>query len=274
MTRTSQASPGSLPEAVPLPEVHPTAIVDRSAHLSPGVVVGPYSILEPDVVVGEGTRIDSHVRIGRGTRLGRDNRISHGAVLGTEPQDVTYRDEPTVLEIGDRNIIREYATIHRGTAHSFKTVVGDDCFIMAYAHIAHDCRIGNRVVLANSVNMAGHVVMEDWVVVGGVVPIHQFVRVGCHAMIGGGFRIPQDVCPYALLGGYPLKTVGLNIVGLRRRGFSSERLAPLKAAFRLLFQSGLNTSHALERIAAEIEPTPELQHLVEFVKTSQRGIVK
>jgi UDP-N-acetylglucosamine acyltransferase len=257
-----------------LPEVHPTAIVDKSAHLATGVVVGPYSILEAGVVVDEGTKIESHVRIGRLTRIGRDNRISHGAVLGTEPQDVTYRDEPTVLEVGDRNIIREYATIHRGTAHTGKTVVGNDCFIMAYAHVAHDCEVGNHVVLANSVNMAGHVHMEDWVVVGGLVPIHQFVRIGRHAMIGGGFRVPQDVCPYALLAGYPLKTVGLNIVGLKRRGFTLAQLAPLKAAFRLLFQSGLNTSHALERIEAEQQPTAEVEHLLQFVRASQRGIVK
>lgn len=256
------------------PQVHPTAIVDPTAILSPGVVVGPFSIIEAGVVVGEGTRIESHARLGRLTRLGRDNLIGHGAVLGTEPQDVTYRGEPTHLEVGDRNLIREYATIHRGTARSGKTVVGSDNFIMAYAHIAHDCRVGSHVVLANSVNMAGHCVLEDWVVVGGVVPIHQFVRIGCHAMIGGGFRVPQDVCPYALLGGYPLKTVGLNIVGLKRRGFKVEQLSPLKAAFKWLFQSGLNTTNALERIEAEVPATAEVAHLLEFIRASERGIVK
>ena len=267
-------APDTVRRPISPPQVHATAIVDPTAHLDPGVVVGPYTVIEDDVVVAEGTRLESHVRLGRGTRLGRDNRISHGAVLGTEPQDVTYRNEPTLLEVGDRNIIREYATLHRGTAHSGKTVLGSDCFIMAYAHVAHDCRIGNHVVLANSVNMAGHVTMEDWVVVGGLVPIHQFVRVGCHAMIGGGFRVPQDVCPYALLGGYPLKTVGLNVVGLRRRGFTSAQMGPLKAAFRILFQSELNTSHALERIQADVELTAEVTHLLDFVRASQRGIVK
>lgn len=270
----SPAPPDTLRRPPAPPKVHPTALVDRSSHLASGVVVGPYSIVEGDVVVSEGTRIESHVLIGRGTRLGRDNRIGHGAVLGTEPQDITYQDEPTVLELGDRNIIREYVTVHRGTSRTGKTVVGHDCFIMAYAHVAHDCRIGDHAVLANSVNMAGHVHMEDWVVVGGIVPIHQFVRVGCHAMIGGGFRVPQDVCPFALVGGYPLKTVGLNMVGLRRRGFTASQVGPLKVAFKLLFQSGLNTSHGLERIEAEVQPTAEVEHLLAFVKASERGIVK
>jgi len=272
VTRKSLAEPRTHPAAPP--DVHPTALVDRTAHLSAGVVVGPYSIIEADVVVGEGTRIESHVRLGRLTRLGRDNVISHGAVLGTEPQDVTYRGEPTHLEVGDRNLIREYATIHRGTVRSGRTVVGSDNFIMAYAHIAHDCRVGSHVILVNSVNMAGHCMLEDWVVVGGLVPIHQFVRIGCHSMIGGGFRVPQDVCPYALLAGYPLKTVGLNIVGLKRRGFTVDRLSPLKTAFKLLFQSGLNTTHALERITGDVKPTDEVTHLLEFIKASERGIVK
>lgn len=262
------------PPASAPPEVHPTAIVDRTAHLEAGVVVGPYSIIEADVVVGEGTQIESHARIGQRTRLGKNNLISHGAVLGTEPQDVTYRGEPTHLEVGDRNRIREYATIHRGTARTGRTRVGSDCFIMAYAHIAHDCVVGDHVVLANSVNMAGHCVLEDWVVIGGVVPIHQFVHIGCHAMIGGGFRVPQDISPYALAGGYPLKTVGLNIVGLRRRGFTTAQLSPLKAAFKFLFQSGLNTTHALERVAAEVQPTAEVTHLLEFIRASERGICK
>jgi UDP-N-acetylglucosamine acyltransferase len=254
--------------------VHPTAIVDASAILGPGVTVGPYSIIEADVRIGADTRIDAFVRIARGTIMGVQNRIWHGAVLGTEPQDITYANEPTTLELGDRNMIREYATLHRGTASSGKTVVGSDCFIMAYAHVAHDCRVGDHVVLVNSVHLAGHVHIDDWVVIGGVVPVHQFVHIGCHAMIGGGFRVSQDVCPYALTAGYPLRTVGLNIVGLRRRGYSREQVKPLKEAFRILFKSELNTSQAADRVEAEVERTPEIAHLLAFVRNSERGIVK
>jgi len=256
------------------PVVHSTAIVDSSALLGSGVTVGPYSIIEADARIGADTRIDAHVRIARGTTMGVGNRIWHGAVLGTEPQDITYANEPTTLELGDRNIIREYATLHRGTARSGKTVVGSDSFVMAYAHVAHDCRIGNHVVLVNSVHLAGHVHIEDWVVIGGVVPVHQFVHIGRHAMIGGGFRVPQDVCPYALMAGYPLRTVGLNIVGLRRRGYTREQVKPLKEAFRILFKSDLNTSQAIDRVEADIDRTPEVEHLVSFVRNSQRGIVK
>ncbi len=256
------------------PIIHPTAIVDPTAELASGVVVGPYAIIESGVRVGEGTRIDSHARIARDTRIGRANRIGHGAVLGTEPQDSTYRDEPTWLEIGDRNIIREYATLHRGTKSSGKTLVGHDNFIMAYAHVAHDCRIANHVTLVNSVNMAGHVTIEDWAVVGGLVPVHQFVHVGCHAMIAGGFRVPQDVSPYALVAGQPLHVVGLNIVGLRRRGFEAVQLSPLRNAFRILFKSGFNTTQALDRVTAEVDLTAEVHHLVEFIRASERGVTK
>lgn len=254
--------------------IHPTAIVDPRAELGAGVVVGPHTIIEGDVQIGEGTQIASNVVIAAGTRIGADNKISHGAVLGTAPQDLKYEGEYTTLEIGDRNLIREYATINRGTRDRLKTKVGDDCFLMAYTHVAHDCLLGNHVILANSVNMAGHVTFEDWATVGGVVPIHQFVRIGCHAMIGGGFRIPQDVAPYALMGGYPLRVMGLNIVGLKRRGFTIEQLSPLRKAFRILFKSELNTTQAIERIEAEMELTAELKHLIEFIKSSERGVAK
>jgi UDP-N-acetylglucosamine acyltransferase len=256
------------------PEVHKTALVDPGAELGRGVSVGPYSIVESDVRIGDGTHIDSHVRVASGTRIGQNCRVSHGAVLGTDPQDLKFDGRRTTLEIGDRTIIREYVTLNRGTHHSLKTVVGSDCFLMAYSHVAHDCRLGDQIILANSVNMAGHVTMEDWVVIGGIVPIHQFVRIGCHAMIGGGFRVPQDVCPYALMGGYPLKVMGLNIVGLKRRGFTIAQLSPLRRAFKLLFQSNLNTTQALERIAGEVQMTSEVRHVIDFIRHSERGISK
>lgn len=264
----------SLVDHLAPPTIHKTAIVDPGAELGRGVSVGPYSIIESDVRIGDGTQIASQVRIATGTRLGQNCRVSHGAVLGTDPQDLKFDGRFTTLEIGDRTIIREYATINRGTHHSMKTVVGNDCFLMAYTHIAHDCRLGDHIILANSVNMAGHVTMEDWVVIGGLVPIHQFVRIGCHAMIGGGFRVPQDVSPYALMGGYPLKVAGLNIVGLKRRGFTLAQLSPLRRAFKVLFQSDLNTTQALERISSEVEMTPEVRHLTDFIRGSERGVTK
>jgi UDP-N-acetylglucosamine acyltransferase len=256
------------------PEVHATAVVDPDVELADGVRVGPYAVIEGDVHIGAGTQIDSHVRIYSGTRIGRDNRIFNGALLGGEPQDLKYSGAPTRLEIGDRNLIREFSTLHRGSDSSGLTRVGDDCFIMAYAHVAHDCVVGNHVVLANSVNMAGHVAIEDWVMIGGVVPVHQFVRIGCHSMIGGGLRVPQDVCPYALMGGYPLSVAGVNVIGLRRRGFTKAQIKPLREAFRLLFRSGINTTQALERIGAEVESTTEVQYLLDFIRASERGITK
>jgi len=254
--------------------IHPTAIVDPKAELGAGVSVGPFTIIEGDVTIGDGTQIAAHARIAAGTRVGRDCTIAHGAVLGTEPQDVKFEGEYTTLEIGDRTLIREYATLNRGTRNRMKTVVGSDCFLMAYTHVAHDCKLGDHVILANSVNMAGHVTIEDWAMIGGVVPIHQFVRIGCHSMTGGGFRIPQDICPYALMGGYPLRVMGLNIVGLKRRGFTTEQLSALRRAFRFLFKSELNTTQALERIEAEVELTAEVVHVMEFIRSSERGIAK
>ena len=253
-------------------DIHPTAIVAAAVQLGVNVVVGPYTIIEEDVRIGDGTIIESHARLGRGARIGQDCRIHHCAVVGGAPQDLKYAGEPTELFVGDRTTIREFATVHRGTTHSGKTVVGSDCLIMAYAHVAHDCRIGNHVILANAVNLAGHVTIEDWVTVGGVVPVHQFVRLGAHCIIGGGFRVPQDIVPYALAAGYPLRVVDINRIGLQRRGFTKEQLDALSRAFRILFRSKLNTTQALERIKADVAQTAEVRYLVEFIESSERGI--
>ena len=253
-------------------EVHPTALVDTGAQLGPGVAVGPFSIIGPGVAIGAGTTIGPHVLIERDTTVGHDCRISCGAVLGTDPQDLKYQGEESVLEVGDRTVIREYATLNRGTAASGRTVVGSDCLLMAYSHTAHDCEIGNHVILSNSVNMAGHVVIEDWVIVGGLSPIHQFVRIGAHAFIGGASRLAQDVPPYVRVAGSPPKLYGLNSVGLDRRGFSEEVRGALKAAYRILFQSGLNVTQGLARAEAEVEPLPEVLHLLTFIRSSERGI--
>lgn len=253
--------------------VHPTALVDDRVSLGRGVVVGPYSIVGPGVTLGAGTTVGSHVLVERDTVLGPDCQVFQGAVLGTDPQDLKFKGEPTTLEIGARTVIREYVTVNRGTAASRRTVVGSDCLLMAYAHVAHDCDLGNHVVLANAVNMAGHVVIEDWVTVGGLTAIHQFVRMGAHAFVGGGSRITQDVPPYLRVAGSPPKLYGLNSIGLKRRGFSEDVRQTLRAAYRLLFQSGLNISQGLERSEAEIEPLPEALHLLSFIRNSERGII-
>jgi UDP-N-acetylglucosamine acyltransferase len=253
-------------------QVHDTALVDASAELSEGVVVGPYSIIGPQVQVGAGTEIGAHVLIERDTVVGEDCRLFKGAVLGTDPQDLKFKGENTVLEVGDRTVIREYATLNRGTSASGRTVVGSDCLLMAYVHVAHDCELGNHVILSNSVNMAGHVVIEDWVTVGGITPIHQFVRIGAHAFVGGGSRIPQDIPPYCRAAGNPPKLYGLNSVGLERRGFSPETRRALKQAYRTVFQSGLNVGKGVERAAEAPELIPEVRHFLNFIRDSQRGV--
>jgi len=255
-------------------QIHPTAIVSPKAELADDVAVGPHTIIEDDVIIGAGTKVASNALIAPGTRIGSGVKISHGAVLGTLPQDLKFAGEKTILKVGDNTTIREYATLNRGTQATGETRVGKTCFIMAYAHVAHDCHIGDNVIMANSVNLAGHIEIDDWAILGGVLPVHQFVKIGCHCMIGGGFRVQQDICPYSLVGGYPLRVVGLNSVGLKRRGFKSDVLRTLESAFKILFFSNLNTTQAVQRIKDEIEPIAEVRKILEFVERSNRGIVK
>ncbi len=254
--------------------IHPTAIVDDKAQLAEDVSIGPHTIIQGEVVIGSGTKVASNVLIDDGTIPGKNCLVHHGAVLGTPPQDLKFSGEKTWLKIGDGNIIREYASISRGTKHRGETTLGSNCFVMMYAHIAHDCIIGNNVIMANSANLAGHVEIEDYAIVGGVVPVHQFVRIGAHSIVGGGFRVQKDVCPYALVGGYPLRTVGLNLTGLKRRGFPEETIDILDRAFRILFRSKFNTSQALEKIRSELELITEVKHLLDFIARSERGIIK
>lgn len=253
---------------------HPTAIVSQKAKLGTEVSVGAYSIIEDGVQIGEGSRIDSSVVIADGARIGKNVRISAGAVIATEPQDLKFGGEESWVQIGDGTVIREYATINRGTKAHGTTTVGKNCLIMAYAHVAHDCIIGDNVIMANSVNLAGHVEIGDFAILGGVLPVHQFVKIGAHSMIGGGFRVQQDICPYSLVGGYPLKVVGINSVGLKRRGFSPETIHTLERVFKILFFSELNTTQAAEKIQMEFEATPEIREILGFINRSNRGIVK
>lgn len=253
-------------------QVHATAIIDPSAELGEGVSVGPYAIIGPNVVVGARTRIASHVLIERDTTVGEECQISNGAVLGTDPQDLKYHGEATRLVVGDRTMIREFATLNRGTSATGVTTVGSDCMLMAYTHVAHDCHLGDHVILSNAVNMAGHVVIGDWAIVGGMTPIHQFVRIGAHAFIGGQSRISKDIPPYVKAAGIPIQLYGLNSVGLQRRGFSEEVRRELKRAYRLFFGSAHNVAQAMARAREELRSLPEVETFLSFFEKSERGV--
>ncbi len=252
--------------------VHPTAIIDADAKIAPDATVGPYTIVGPGVVVGRGTVLGPHVLVERDTTIGEQCQIAKGAVIGSDPQDLKYEGETSELTVGDRTVVREYATLNRGTRASGRTVVGSDCLIMAYAHVAHDCEIGNHVVLSNAVNMGGHVVIEDWAMVGGLTAIHQFVRIGAHSFCGGGSRVPQDIPPYLKVAGNPVKLYGLNKIGLERRGVSEDVTSALKQAYQVLFQSKLTLTRALDMAAKEVEQIPEVRHLLAFIRSSERGV--
>ncbi len=251
--------------------INSTAIVD--SHVPDSVEIGPWAFVGPDVTLGEGVVIGPHAVVMGPLTAGTDVKIGPSAVIGTDPQDLKYRGERTSLEIGERTVIREFANINRGTAETGSTVIGPDCFIMAYVHIAHDCRIGTGVILANAVNVAGHVEIGDYAVIGGVVPVHQFVRVGSFAMIGGGYRVNKDVPPFCLAGGYPLKVVSLNTVGLRRSGFDDGRLQDLGEAFRFLFREGGSLTDKVNDLLAREDLGRDARDLAEFILSSTRGVV-
>ncbi len=255
-------------------QIHQTAVVAPGAQIGANVIIGPYAVIEDDVTIDDGCEIASHALVASGSRLGKNVKIHNGAVVGTIPQDLKFGGEKTKLVVGDNTVIREFATLNRGTHHRGETRVGSDCLLMAYSHVAHDCILGDHVIMSNSVNLAGHVVIGDWATLGGLVPVHQFVKIGAHAMIGGGCRVPMDILPYSLYGGLPPMVMGINQIGLKRRGFSSDTLAVLEKTFRILFRSKLNTTQAVERIKAEIQPIPEVQLVLEFIANSERGISK
>ncbi|RPI05334.1 MAG: acyl-ACP--UDP-N-acetylglucosamine O-acyltransferase [Ignavibacteriae bacterium] len=254
-------------------QIHSSALVGKKAQLGENVVVGPSAILGDDVVVGDGSTISPFAVIQDGARLGKECRIASFSVIGGPPQDLKYKGEPTVLELGDRCDVREYVTLNRGTIETGKTVIGSDCLIMANAHIGHDCVVGHHCILANSVALAGHVTLDNWVIIGGLTPVHQFVRIGDHTMVGGGYRVPKDIPPYIRSGREPMVFEGLNSVGLRRRGFTRESIDLIDRAYMLIYQSNLNVSQAVARIKEELDLTPEIQNILEFIANSKRGIL-
>lgn len=253
-------------------EVHSTAVVHSTAKLAEGVRIGPYAVIGEQVTIGEGTSIGPHAVIDSFTTLGRDCQVHPGAVVGGAPQDLKHQGEVSYLIIGDRNVIRECVTINRATSMGDETRIGDDNLFMAYVHVAHDCVIGNHVILANGVTLAGHVVIEDHVTIGGLTGLHQFIRVGAHAMIGAMSRVAQDVPPYMLVEGNPPKVYGPNAIGLRRRGLSLESRNAIKRAYKLLYRSGLNVSQAVSQMDDAMRKLPEIAHLLKFLAGSQRGI--
>ena len=255
--------------------IHPTAIIDSKADIDSNVEVGPYSIIGANVHIGSGTVIGPHVIIQPYVEIGPDCHIFQYASIGAIPQALKFQGEETYVKIGRGTVIREFVTINRGTGFGGEiTEVGEENFLMAYVHIAHDCKTGRNVIFANNATLAGHIVIEDFVTVGGLVAIHQFVRVGNHAYIGGKSAVVKDIPPYVIAAGDRAKLHGLNSVGLKRHGFSQETLSSLKKAYRIIFRIGLTLNEAIERVKAEVEQVPEVNDLIRFIKSSERGITR
>jgi len=252
----------------------PLAYVHPGAKIAKNVVIEPFTTIHNNVVIGEGTWIGSNVTIMEGARIGKICNIFPGAVISAIPQDLKFQDEETTVEIGDGTTIREFVTINRGTLDRMKTVVGKNCWIMAYCHIAHDCIVGDNCVFSNNSTLAGHITVGDHVVLAGMAAIQQFCMIGSHAFVTGGSLVRKDVPPYVKAGREPLSYVGINSIGLRRRGFSSEKIQEIQNIYRILYQKNYNNTQASEIIEAEMEATPERDEILQFIKNSQRGIMK
>ena len=252
----------------------PLAYVHPDAKVADNVVIEPFVSIDHDVEIGEGTRIGSSVTILPGTRIGKNCNIFPGAVIGAVPQDLKFKGEYSTVEIGDNNTIREFVTINRGTSAKGKTVIGNNNLIMAYVHVAHDCKVGNNIILVNNVQLAGEVQVDDWAILGGMTAVHQFVRIGSHVMISGGSLVRKDVPPFIKAGREPLSYVGINSIGLRRRQYNNDKIREVQDIFRYIYQKGLNTAQAVEIIEAEMPATPERDEVLLFVKDSKRGIIR
>ncbi|MFI5370558.1 MAG: acyl-ACP--UDP-N-acetylglucosamine O-acyltransferase [Candidatus Eisenbacteria bacterium] len=254
--------------------IHPTALVDPAARLGAGVAVGPGAIIDANVRIGDGTRVGAYALLTGWLTIGSECRIHHGAVLGSPPQDLKYPGLESYLTVGDRTEIREYVTANLATEPGETTRIGSDCLLMAYCHVAHNTQIGDHVVIANSVQMAGYVTVEDWAIVGGGSLVHQFTRIGRHAMVGGGSRVAQDVAPFVKAAGSPPRLAGINSIGLQRRGFPTAAIQALERAYRLLFRDGLTVEQAVARMRERSPDVAEVEQLAHFVETSARGITR
>lgn len=250
-----------------LASVHPDAIIGAE------VRIDPFAVIESDVVIEDGVHVQSHAQICSGARLRKNCIIFTGASVGAVPQDLKFSGEATVAIVGERTVVRECVTIHRGTSATQQTVVGSDCLLMAYCHVAHDCVVGNNVILANGVQLGGHVHIDDWAIIGGLTGIHQFERIGQHAMVGAGFRVMKDVPPFALAGNQPLRFVGINAIGLRRRGFANDDITRITDAYRTIYHSGLNISDGLQQLEATFGGDRYIDSIIDFIQESKRGII-
>jgi len=257
-----------------LVEIHSTAIVEEGAKLADGVKIGPYCIVGGEVTIGENTVLDSHVVVEGITEIGENNRIYSFVSIGKDSQDLKYKDEPTKTIIGDNNKIREFVTIHRGTDDRWETRVGSNNLLMAYVHVAHDVIVADNCILANNVTLAGHVTVDSNAIIGGLTPVHQFTRIGSYSMTGGGSAVVQDICPFVLAEGNKAKIRGLNLVGLRRRGFTTQQISNLKKTYRLLFRSGLPLKEALAEIKETYGEDENVMYLLDFIENSDRGITR
>jgi UDP-N-acetylglucosamine acyltransferase len=253
-------------------QIHPTAIIDPSAQIASDVEIGPYCVIGANVVIGDGCWLQNHVTVCGPTKIGEGNKFYAFNSIGQRTQDLKYAGEPTYLEIGDDNSFREFCTVNRGTLPGSKTVVGSHNHFLAYCHIAHDCVVGNHCVFSNNGTLAGHIIVEDHVIIGGLTAVHQFCRLGQHAITGGCSKIVQDVAPYTIADGNPARNRGINQIGLQRHGYSEDQIKALRAAYKTLFRGGLNVSQALDTLRANA-PTEEVQRLIDFAATSQRGLV-
>ncbi len=254
--------------------IHKLSVVDPAAKLAEGVVVEPFAHISGNVEIGEGTWIGSNVVIMDGARIGKNCKIFPGAVISAPPQDLKYKGEETFLVIGDNTIVRECCTLNRATTENYYTRIGNDCLLMAYVHVAHDCEVGDNCVLANNVNLAGHVIIQKYVILGGMVPVHQFVTVGEHSMVGGGSLVRKDVPPYIKAAREPLSYVGINSIGLNRRGFQKEKVNLINDIYRILYVSGLNMTKAILEVEDQVPDCMEKDTILNFVRSSQRGLIR
>jgi len=253
--------------------IHSTAVVSPEASLAEGVEVGAYSVIGPGVTIGKNTILGSHVVIERDTDIGEDCRISSFCSLGGDPQDLKYEGEKTRVVIGNHNVLRAYVTVNRARSGDFGVaLLGDHNLIMAYCHVAHNCKLGNNIIISNASHLAGHIHVDDYAIISGMVGIHQFTRIGAHCIIGGASAVTQDIPPYVTAAGNHAKLYGLNLIGLERRGFSKETIAALKEAYRIIFRSPLRLEAALERVRTTVTDTPEVRNFIEFIQTSERGV--
>lgn len=255
-------------------DIHNTAVVSPKAKLGDNIKIGAFAIIEDDVEIGNDCTVGHHAALYNGARIGNNVKIFQGCSVANLPQDLKFEDDNTLFYIGDNTTVREFCTLHKGTQDRRLSRVGSNCLLMAYVHVAHDCLVGDNCIIANSVQIGGHVTIEDWAIIGGGTPIHQFSEVGQHCMVGGAFRVVTNVPPYVLTAGEPLKFAGLNVIGLRRRGFSNDDIVALKEAYKLFYQSGLNHSQALERMEKEFEGNKYVANVIDFIKRSKRPLIK